>query len=365
MARRVSRLKSAAGALAVCAALVLGGQGAAQAKPDHVVFAWPGVMSPGYAPFTFAQELGFFKQANIDLDTVLLKGSGTIIPQIVNGSLFTAFITLNPLIVSREPGGPNFPLRYVYNVVRNSIWEISVLKDSPIHGIKDLAGKSIGVGGLSFGNVPMTKALLSQAGVDLKTVQLIPVGLGVPAFDALRRGKVDALNLYDLMDVIIEQQGTQIRRLPLPAQYQKLSSYGFPVTETMIKNHPDLIARFGRAFTEGVVACEANLKGCLLSYWKLQPSQKPAVVDDKTFANQLALLKARLKNMVDFAPGETKEFGAFSKNDWTTTIEALKLGDQIKTSDIPLDSLYTNRFVAAYNHFDHDAVRRKAEAYKP
>lgn len=365
MARRSFRWKAAAGVLLSTVALALSGPGAAQAKPDHVVFAWPGVMSPGYAPFTFAQELGFFKQENIDLDTVLLTGSGTIIPQIVNGSLFTAFITLNPLIVSRQPGGPDFPLRFVYNVVRNSIWEISVLKNSPIHSIKDLAGKSIGVGGLSFGNVPMTKALLAQEGVDLKTVQLIPVGLGVPAFDALRRGKVDALNLYDLMDVIIEQQGTEIRRLPLPPRYQKLSSYGFPVTEAMIKNHPDLVARFGRAFTKGVVACEANLKGCLLSYWKLQPSEKPTVVDDKTFANQLALLKARLKNMVDFEPGEAKEFGAFSKNDWTTTIAALKLGEQITTADIPLDSLYTNRFVAEYNRFDHDAVRRKAEAYKP
>src|SRR5882757_4105984 len=109
------------------------------APPDKIVFAWPGPMSSGLGPFIFADELGFFKDENLTLDVISLDGSGTIIPQLMNGSIFSSYITLDPLIVSRQPDKPNFAFRFVYNAVRNSIWEISVLDESPIRSIEDLS----------------------------------------------------------------------------------------------------------------------------------------------------------------------------------------------------------------------------------
>jgi NitT/TauT family transport system substrate-binding protein len=251
-------------AIALAASLLRTGPAEAA---DKVTYAWPGVITVGIAPFSFAQDLGFFKDEGIDFEVITLQGSGVIIPQLLNGTIFSSYASPDLLIISRQPGKPDFDIRYVYNAVRNSIWEISVLAENPIKTVKDLKGKKIGVGALTFANVPMTKAILKQQGIDPASVDFVAVGGGVPAFEALRRGQIDALNLFDVQDAQLEAQGTKLRILQFPPQFRGVSSHGFPVTNAMIRDHPDLIERFGRAATEGTIACEANLTGCLYSYW--------------------------------------------------------------------------------------------------
>lgn len=346
---------------AALVALVLGPVRAA--GPDPIQFAWSGPISIGYAPITFAEDLGYAKAENVEISTVSLDGSGVAIPQLMNGSLTTAFLTLDPLIVSRQPGKPNFDFRFAYNVLRNSIWELSVLDSSPIKSVKDLAGKTIGVGALTFGNIAMTKAILKQVGVDPNGVQFVAVGVGVPAFQALRTGKIDVLNLFDIDDEEMRLQGTKIRLLPLPPEFSGVSSHALPFTSAMIRDHPALIVKFGRIFAKGTVACNANLVACLHSYWKHYPELKPAGSDDDALKETLPVLQVRLSNMLQWQPGEPHKFGLFSDKDWNAEIQSLKVGGQI-TVEPPLDSLYTNQFVDGFNAFDAGAVIKQAKAYK-
>lgn len=333
------------------------------AGPDTFVFAWSGPISVGYAPVAFAEELGYAKAENLDIQTVTLDGSGVAIPQLMNGSIATAFLTLDPLIVARQPGKPNFDYRFAYNVLRNSIWEISVLDSSPIKSIKDLAGKTIGVGALSFGNIAMTKAILQQAGVDPNGVQFVAVGVGVPAIQALKTGKIDAMNLFDIVDEEARLEGTKVRLLPLPAQFSGVSSHALPYSNKYMRDHPDLVVKFGRIFAEGTVACNANPVGCLHAYWKHYPELKPAGSEADAIKVTLPVLQVRLANMVQWQPGEAHKFGSFSDKDWNAWITSLKVGGQI-TVVPPMDSLYTNQFVDGFNQFDAGSVARAAKAYK-
>jgi len=335
------------------------------AAEDKVNFAWPGGVTTGISPFAFAQELGFFKKENIDFNVIVLQGTGVIFPQLLNGTIFSGYSTPDPLIISRQPGKPNFDIRYVYNAVRNSIWEIVVLDSSSVHSVKDLAQKKIGVGSLTFGNVPMTRAILQQSGVSAGQIQLVAVGIGVPAFEALKRGQIDALNLFDVQHAALEAQGTKLRRVPLPPDYAGVSSHGLPMTNKMIKERPDLVARFGRAVAKGTVACEANPVGCLHAYWKQFPALKPAVVDKEVEARELGFVETRLNNMLFFDPGEPHKFGTYKTKDWTTLIASLRLGGQLDNTDVKLDTLYTNQFVPEYNRFDVAEVVKAAKAYKP
>ena len=335
------------------------------ATPDKVVFAWSGPITVGAAPLAFAQELGLFKDANIDFEIVTLDGSGTIIPQLLNGSVFSGFLTYDPLIISRAPGKPNFDYKFVYNSVRNSMWEISVLDGSPIRSIKDLAGKTIGVGALSFGNLYITKAILKEQGIDPSQVTFVPVGTGVPAFQALRTGKIDALNLFDVMDTEMALEGTRVRLIPLPSQFYGITSHGYPVTNAMIRDHPDLVARFGRVASEGNVACLANLKGCLDAYWKLYPNTKPSPDEQEALKKTLPVLLVRMKNTDSWAPGARHLWGSFPPHDLAVWTASLQAGGQIPPdAKIDLSTVYTNQFVAQYNQFDKNAIVRRAMAYK-
>jgi len=359
----ISRLLRHAAAGAAIFGMTLTAQPAS--AQDKVTFAWPVAVNSGLAPYTFAQELGFFKEENVELDVVVLQGSGIIIPQLMNGTIFTAFSVLEPLIISRQPGKQNFDFRFVYNIVRSSIWELAVLDESSIKTMADLKGKSIGVGALTWGNVPVTRAALQAAGVDPASVNFVAVGAGVSAYDALRRGQIDALNLYDTMHIAMELQGTKIRRLEYPKEFRGLASHGMPVTNKNIREKRDLIERFGRAVTKGVVACEANIEGCVQSFWKTYPNQKPAGDDADNLAKEVKIVGARVKNMTAFRPGEPEKLGAFGELDWKSSMVALRAGGQLDDTDVKLDTLYTNEFVDAYNKFDREDVVKKAKAYKP
>jgi NitT/TauT family transport system substrate-binding protein len=334
------------------------------AGPDTIVFAWSGPISVGYAPFTFADDLGLIKDENIVLSTISLDGSGVILPQLMKGTVFTTFSTLDPLIISRQPGKPDFDFRFVYNSARNSIWEISVLDKSRITSVKDLAGKTIGVGALTFGGTPMTEAVLKQVGVDPNSVQFVAVGTGATAFEALRTGKIDALNLFDITDAKLRIDGTNVRVLPYPPEFAGVSSHAFPVTNKTIRERPDLVAKFGRIAAEGTVACNANPAACLQSLWRHYPELRPPGSDADAMHEMLPILVVRLQHMIQWQPGEPKKFGVFSDKDWTTEITALKVGGLI-TVDPKLDTLYTNQFVDDFNRFDAAAVVRRAKAYKP
>src|SRR5690606_24949658 len=121
--------------------------------------------------------------------------------------------------------------------------------------------------GLTSGNIFMSRAILASQGVPASDVKFLAVGTGAAAFDALKTRQVQVLNLFDTAHVRVEQNGIPIRRVPLPAAYQGLSSHGISVTRKLYDENPDLIARFGRALTKGTVACQANLESCIRAYW--------------------------------------------------------------------------------------------------
>jgi NitT/TauT family transport system substrate-binding protein len=351
--------------LLLAASLALGAAPlGASAAPDKVVFAWPGPEASTMSPFMFAQDLGFFRDENIDFEMISLDGAGTVIPQMLSGKVFSSLLTLDPLILSKAPGKPNFQFRFVYDAVRNSAWEISVPDESPVRTVKDLQGKTIGVGGLTFGNVPMTKAILKGQGVDPNSVNMVAVGVGAPAFEAFKRKRIDALNLWDVEDGLLAQQGVKLRILPFPSDFQGVTSHSLPVTEKTIREHPDLVARFGRALAEGTVACQANPTGCLTAYFKHYP--RPGIPIEDSVKKEMPILQMRLANMTVWNPGQPHKWGAFSDRDFTTNVNSLKVGGLLPANlQINPQTLYSNQFVDQYNRFDPAAVEKRAKAYKP
>jgi len=352
------------GVLAVCLAFCALGHGAAEAK-DKFVFAWPSAINSGVAPLTFAAQLGYFDKEDLDVPIQVLTGSGVIIPQLLAGNIQGAYSSLEPLVIARQPGKPNYPIIFAYNYLRRSIWEYAVLADSPIKTFADLKGAKIGVLALSSGNIFMTRAIVEQQGVPWNDIKLLSVGTGVAAFDALKTGQIQMLNLFDTADVRLEQEGTKIRRLQVPPEFEGLSSHGISITQALMKDNPGLVARFGRALTKGTLACQANLEACVHSYWAAYPALRPAPdAQADAMKKEKEVLAVRMTNLTYFRPGSKEQMGAFSEQDWTKLIEALKVGGEVTKTDIPLDSLYSNALVADYNRFDLGEVLSQAKAAK-
>jgi len=159
-AKRVNR-KRCENCGAVAALLAAGfGTGRASAA-DVVHFAWP-QYEFGLRALFVCPGPGFFRRGRHHDRYGRSAGAGTIIPQIVNGSITTGFITLSPLIVARQPGGPNFDIQVrllTSFLPRFGNWRYS--RKARSRRCLTSPGKTIGVGALNFGNIPLTKALLA------------------------------------------------------------------------------------------------------------------------------------------------------------------------------------------------------------
>ena len=319
-----------------------------------------------YGVHYLALDKGFFKEEGIDAEYVIFDGTATLMPQVAQKRIFTAWPNPDVMILSRQPGRDPLPMKCIYNGVRTTAWEYAVLEASPIKTIQDLKGKKIGVISLAMGSVPITKALLGELGMKLGTdYQLVPVGQGAPAFRALNEKQVDALNLFDGQHLTLELTGTKIRRLEQPAKYINQFSNCWIVHNDAVRDQGDLIARFGRAFAKASVACQANWGECVKSFWARFPAQKPTEgSEEEKLKRAVAVLRSRTDKFFTFPAGKPQNFGEYYAEDWKNFVDTLHSGGQIASKEIAVGELYTNQFVAAFNKFDKAAVAAKAAAWK-
>lgn len=347
----------------VAAALVTMG-GFAFAQDLHKVrIGYPPAWSAVEAAIPFGDTLGYFKEEGIALDYVSVQGTAVLMPQVANGSVEFGIMSPDLAVIAAAKGEP-FPIKFFYNFYPRHIFEFTVLADSPIKSLADLKGKKLGVGALSWGNLPMSRLMLQRAGVTwMKDVQVVPVGVGAAAWERLKSGSVDALNLPATQNVLMEQSGTPIRRLDIPADFRTVFSNGIATSDAMIQKNPALVAGMGRAVTKSLVACMANTEACVRAYWKIDPSARPAPGAEAQWIKTFVAVNQGTYRIGDLASFSGK-FGRYTEGDWKNIVQKMKEGDQIPTADIDMSKLFTARFVPEFNKFDGAAVRNTAAAAK-
>ncbi len=338
--------------------LVLCLWGSAVQAQQKIVFGLVSPLTVVNGQLLVAKHLGYLAEEGIEVETVVFNGSAVLLPQIVAKRITVGFPNPDPLVISRQPGKDPLPLKFYYNVIRENVWEFAVLAGSPAKALADLKGRKIAVGALTFGNIPLTRAMFKEMGLEVgRDIELVPTGLGAPAFLALKEGRVDALNLFETMHTQLETQGTALRRLKMPQKYLDLFSNGIIAHEDTIRTNPKLLAAFGRALAKATLACNVNRPGCIKAAWKEEPSLKPPGANEaKILADSVALLNARYDKYLAFPKGSAPRWGEYPEGAWKNMAQVMADGGQIQTTAIDLNTLYTNALVPAMNNFDPAAV---------
>lgn len=332
---------------------------------DKVVYGTASRQGVANASMFLAESMGFFRDEGIDISTVQFDSTGVLLPQIANKSIMIGYPIPDFVVISNDTGKDPLPLRFFYNVTRVYNWEIVVPASSTIREFKDLRGKKIGVNSLGTGNVPATRSMLKEAGLQVgKDVELIPTPQGATAISALRSGRVDALNLFDVFHAEIEvYSGIPLRRIPIPEKYLQLSGNSFATHVDLFRDNPDLLKRFGRAYSKGMVACQSNPAGCIRSLWKMHPATRPTQGEEaKNIADSSKILLANLRLKMPAGWPDKREFGAFTHTGWQTVLDILVEAGTVKNSAIDLRKLYTNEFVPDFGKFNVDDVLARAKA---
>jgi NitT/TauT family transport system substrate-binding protein len=330
-----------------------------------VALAIPPAVHDG-APYAAADELGYFKQENLSVKTIVFQGAGALLPQVAGKRVTFGYPTSEPVISSYFNAKDVLPLRYFYNGVPGNTMEFAVLADSPVKTLADFKDRQIGVGALTWGTIPGGRAALRTAGLTPgKDVEFVAVGALASGFQALKSGRVAALNFNSSWNDMLEMSGTPIRRIAYPSVFAETAGNGFIAHVDTFRDHPDLMVRFARAYTKAQIACSANPTYCVQAWWRANPQARPNGGDaDKALADAATLLSRRLQRVLYTPSGQARVPGYYDLKAIQGGIDAMAKAGEYPSANVPVDQIFSNQFIKQINDFDADAVRAQAKAAK-
>ena len=237
-------------ALAVALALFCGAGATAQTTP---------VIHIGLAPFEgqagpyYAQDLGLFKAAGLDVDIQQFQGGAAIVSAIAGGSLQIGGGTPLPLAQARARGIKVVLIApgYIHDYKAPTPINLLVVgANSPIHDAKDFAGKTIAVTQVRGLDEIAIDAWLDANGGDSHSVKYIEFPQPAMA-DAVGAGRVDAAQLGDpaLTDAV-----TAGKVRILANSYDTIAKRLFVsvwfASEDWANQHPDVVRKFADAINQ-------------------------------------------------------------------------------------------------------------------
>jgi NitT/TauT family transport system substrate-binding protein len=238
----------------IAAAIVLGALASASASlaqdtsPEIVVAGAPN--DSGGAIF-YAQDLGMFKKAGLNVKIQAMNNPGSIAAAVVGGSVTIGTLTIPGVAIAREKGIP------IVIIAPGPIYSsatptsgIIVLKNSPIKKAADLNGKTIATRDISNLSYYGGNNWIDKNGGDSKTVKWVEI-TDTQTVPALLAGRIDAASVSEpaLDDAV---HGTSARMLAAvyDAIGDKFLIGGNFTTEAYAKTHPDVVRAFERVILE-------------------------------------------------------------------------------------------------------------------
>ncbi len=146
-------------------------------------------------PWAIAMNKGMFKDAGLDIDQISPgTGGGTSVRNMLAGDLPYAEVATSAALAAIRSGIDVV----IVNTASDHIGEISlaVMPASPIHELKDLAGRKLGYTGPKSTSEMLMRMVLQKAGLTDKA-QLISTGGFGPGLTALSLNAIDAAPLND------------------------------------------------------------------------------------------------------------------------------------------------------------------------
>ena len=283
-----------------------------------------------FAPLYVAIEKGFYSEEGLDVemdynmetDSIALLGAGELQFAIVSGE---------QVLLGRAQ---ELPVVYVMAWYQDYPIGVASLADVKIESPQDLRGVHIGIPGLYGASYIGFKALLNAGGLEEQDVLLDSIGY--TQVESLSNGIVDAVVVYISNEPFkLAAEGYQVNTLA-SADYISLVANGLVTSETIIKNHPDLV----RAMVQG------TLKGI---QYTIDHPEEAFTISEKHVENLAALTPAEKevqRQVLDasITLWQTDPLG-YSQPDAWENMQDLLLQMDLLISPVDLNGAFNNDFL--------------------
>jgi NitT/TauT family transport system substrate-binding protein len=332
------RLASRTAALLVAfVVVVLAGCGTATSANrnlHHLTVGLTYIPNIQFAPFYVAEELGYYKDAGLDVTLRHHQFGEGEFDAIAAGKEDAVFGGGDEMLQARDH---KISLVYVANVYTKYPVALMVPADSPIKTAADLRGHSIGVPGQYGETYFGLLALLQSAGLKTSDVNIQYIGFTQVA--ALLGNKVDAVMGYLNNEAIQFQQANfAVRTVAISDAVQPLPlvSNGLGALQSELAAHPDDIRALVAATIRGVSYTIAHPQDAL----NMSKKYVPGLDDSKNAANALAVLQATIPIWQD----TTTSSGHNDPNTWQA-METFMLQYGLISTQMDVTQAYSNDYL--------------------
>jgi NitT/TauT family transport system substrate-binding protein len=227
-------------------------QGYAQNRPLKKIYWGVSTLSPTlWIPY-LAKDAKLFEKNGLDVELVLLRGSGQTSQAMVAGSLFASSVALPAVMLANLNGAD------LVNVAHGIAVQGSKLMVKPdIRKVEDLKGKKIGISSLGSAGDLLFGYVLRKYGIDTnREVIWLAVGNTGERLQALLNGAVDAADLTYPADAQAERKGF---RMLLDARKEIVYPTASVVTRRKtIREDRETVTRVVRSYVEGIAFLKQN-----------------------------------------------------------------------------------------------------------
>ena len=227
----------------------------AQAGPKIRIGYWP--IAAGL-PFYAAIELGYFKEAGLDVEPLKFAGAQQVMEAVLSGRADgTSNGTGSANIAIGEIAAPGTFKIFCSNPsnAKNVLDEVIVPVASTAKVMADLKGKRVG-SGPGIQNVTLAKTVLERGGATGATVVELPIGQHVAALAA---GQIDAAYTLEPTGTIGRMNGTTrvieagvVARYILGDPMAPWHGGAASLTTEFIKKNPEVTKKFIAAYARGI-----------------------------------------------------------------------------------------------------------------
>jgi NitT/TauT family transport system substrate-binding protein len=309
--------------------------------------------------------LGFYREEGLEVDIQTVSGASAALNLLASGR---AQFTTHGAAGLFAGVGRGVPMKGFMCQIPDYFVSVGVAEEGPIRSMADLKGKIIGINAVGGAPHLIIKAVLRNMGWNPETdVQFLAVGTALPALDALRRGRVQALVVWDTIFALFEFSGQRFRYFrpdPIP-------SVGFTHTTNALQQtldrEPELIAGMARAMAKSLVYMAAAQPAELTKlHFKVFPATRPTGLSEE---QAIALDGKRLESRRPVMRFDQRVFSRVERLGDATAAQIeshrdlLANGGEIPEA-LPVDRYFTRQALEAANAIDVPALIERARAFR-
>jgi NitT/TauT family transport system substrate-binding protein len=209
-----------------------------------------------YLPNKLTEQLGYFKEQNLNV-TLVDEGSGQgSETEVVAGNVDGGSGSYNHT-VELQASGKNIETVCQFGIAPGEAEVMDASKAGSITSVNDLKGKNLGVTDIGSGTHTLTLALLGKAGIPGDQANFVAVGAGDTFIAAMKQGRIVAGMTTEptISRLVTSGQGKVLVDLRTPASTRAALGGDFPFIGIFMKNdyvasHKDTVQRLVNAYVK-------------------------------------------------------------------------------------------------------------------